>query len=375
MNDDTSAMKHHPYGPSRYNAWAKCPAYRQKEVPGDEDASAGARAHEELSKCLMRKGYASDNSAAQWAANEIQMLAYKMEIDQSDGTWFINSEERIEGVSGILKGVFGTVDATWYNNDTRTRHIADFKSFSDATEDYMPQLYGYGALYAQAQMLCRDETVVLHVLHGMARKVETVVTDAGTCIDKTESLLHSVMGDGKPSICKWCKWCSRVGSCPAACGAVDTVYETRDVFASLSLCQKLVVCDAVCAIAESLKKEARAMAEASPNKAIEMDGIRYELKPWKGRPKCEDICGLAGAVTHGFGVSKVGKDGSCDGYECKGITPEEFIALCDVPKSKVVEAVVKRNADVDGVKKGDVERFVNQWFRSAEGSPHFVRVK
>ena len=373
MNNDTSTMKHHPYGPSRYNAWAKCPAYRQKEVPGDEDASAGARAHEELSKCLMRKGYASDNSAAQWAANEIQMLAYKMEIDQSDGTWFINSEERIEGVSGILKGVFGTVDATWYNNDTRTRHIADFKSFSDATEDYMPQLYGYGALYAQAQMLCRDDTVVLHVLHGMARKVETVVTDAGTCIDKTESLLHSVMGDGKPSICKWCKWCARVGSCPAACGAVDTVSETRDVFASLSLCQKLVVCDAVCAIAENLKKEARAMAEASPDKAIEMDGIRYELKPWKGRAVCEDICALATAVDASGGDLSIPYKGGA--VECRGIPPEEFVALCDVPKSRVVDAIMKKNEGNASLRKAIVERFVGRFFSNAEGSPHFIRVK
>lgn len=368
MSED---IRHHEFGPSQYNAWAKCPKCRPKDIPDDGDAAAGTNAHEELSRCIKAYGeYRTDSDVARWAADKIRSLSFLF-----GQTTLVRSECRVEGTSGVLKGVFGTADALWYSKDDEAVHIADLKSFSDGNEDYTPQLYGYGALYAQEMHLKPSKAIALHILHGMARKVETVMTDAGNCIAKTESLLRTVMGNGSPSICKWCKWCALAGKCEASCTAVDTVTNSSGVFASLSLCQKLVVCDAVCAIAENLKKEARAMAEASPDKAIEMGGIRYELKPWKGRPKCGDICGLAGAVTHGFGVSKVGNDGSCNGYECNGITPEEFIALCDVPKSKVVEAVVKRNSDVDGIRKSDVERFVSQWFRSAEGSPHFVRVK
>ena len=156
--------------------------------------------------------------------------------------------------------------------------------------------------------------------------------------------------------------------------AMTVVSENGITFNKLSLCQKLVVCDAVVKLAETLKEQARKLAEESEEKAIEMDGIRYELKPWNGRSKCEDICSLAGSATDII-LNHKNRDGTITPVKCNGLSNEEFVKLCEVSKSSLIDAIKKKNADDSNVKKVDIDKWVSSFFKPTKGEPHFVRTK
>lgn len=356
-------MGHHKYSPSKYNAWTECLCYEPCESDNAQ-ANAGTEIHRELSLGLKDSEYEADNPTARWGIQVINGLADGAEVQ---------SEVELCGVDGVIDGIIGTADVIWIDRNG-SLHVADMKSFSDGTTNYLPQLKGYAALYLSNKHLLGN-TVFLHVLHGGIRKVETVEVSEGLCLNDTVSLLNDVQNkSNKPTLCKWCQYCSKIGECMETNNAMTVVGENGVAFNNLSLCQKLVVCDAVIKLAETLKEQARALAEASEDHAIEMDGIRYELKPWAGRSKCNDLCALAGGAGD-ITLEHSNRNGTTSSVPCIGITPDEFIALCDVSKSAVVDAIRAKNADNREVKKVDIERWVGKFFSPTEGKPHFVRTK
>lgn len=355
--------EHHKYSPSKYNAWMECLCYESSQKESAE-ATAGTAIHEELSKGLTDNEYEVESLTARWGVEAVNELA--------DGN-LIQSEVKLVGLDGLLTDVFGTADVLW-KDKVGALHIADMKSFSDGTTDYLPQLKGYAALY-----LSRNgrsfAPVFLHVLHGGIRKVETVEVEESVCLGDTIKLLRSVMyGNNKPTLCKWCQYCSKIGECMETNNAMTVVGENGVAFSKLSLCQKLVVCDAVVKLAETLKEQAKELAEKSEEKAIEMDGIRYELKPWGGKPKCEDICALAGSA-QSITLTHTNRDGSTTDVPCNGLSADEFIKLCEVSKSAIVDAIREKNSCDKNVKKVDIENWLKQFFTPTSGKPHFVRTK
>lgn len=370
--------KHHELSPSNYSAWAECPFWTGDGRQSSE-SSEGSRIHDEFRRVLEAKGgVETDSKVADWAARVVLGL--------SCGS-VVSCEARVEGSvplrdGTVEKGVFGYADALWIDLPANTIHVADLKSFSDGTTDYSPQLMGYAALAASMFGLAGIgvHTASLHVLHGGVFRCETIERTVEECVLRTGGIIMSRIDriESEPTLCKWCRFCANVADCRATNGAMQTVSDNAPSFSRLSLCQKLVVCDAVVKLAETLKEQAKEIADNSPDKAIEMDGIRYEFRPWAGTPVCRDIGALAGAV-YGKGgrliITETDRRGTERSLDCEGLSPEEFIALCNVSKSKVVAAIMAKNADNDALKKAQVDRLVSQFFEKTSGTPHFVRTR
>ena len=347
---------HHELGPSRYPAWAVCPRYRSddRETP---ESSAGTDAHAELAKALTDGEYIPSSLAARWAADWILSEAKGAEV---------RSETKVTGTLDGVSGIFGTVDAMWTDG---VLHIADFKAFSDGTADYMPQLRGYAALHATEADL--GKVVVLHVLHGMACRVEDSRTTFADCIDRTKAVLESVNSNKPAQLCKWCTFCANIKECPMTNNALTTVSENTPAFSNLSTCQKLVVLDAVDKLSKTIREHAKKEAQENGG-FIEQDGIRYEMKPWAGPSKCRDICEVAGAMDN-LWVDKASRKGDSCSIRANGLTSEKLLATCTLSKTALVAAMKEANPE-SKLTKADWERWADKFFEKTEGAPHFVRV-
>lgn len=351
--------EHHEYGPSNYNAWAVCANWASVDRKTDE-ANEGTKAHEELSRALTEQDYEPDNETAKWAAGKLSELA--------DGA-HIDSEVRIEGGVGTLSGIYGTADARWKKDGVI--YYADLKTFSDGTIDYLPQLRGYAALGMKHTDMS-DAKIVLVVLHGGIHREEVVETTLGECVLKTSNILKAVRAPMHECVlCKWCQYCSKTLTCPATNNALQTVSDNGVAFNRLSICQKLVVLDAVDKLSKTLREDAKRMANENGG-VLEMDGIRYEMKPWAGKPKVKDLCEVAMAVQTPVLMKFDDKKQEAYEVELNGISHEELLALCDVGKEKLANAIIAKNPKA---KKVDIKRYVEQFFESTEGTPHFVRTK
>lgn len=353
---------HHELSPSKYTAWAMCPCFASSDKETKE-ASEGTKAHAELAKCI-ELGDEPDNPAARWAAETIFEMAKGAKIF---------AEKRVEGVGdGPLKGIFGTADVVWLDIDGIV-HIGDFKTFSGGTIDYMPQLRGYAALIASQSNyyaeLISPQRFALHVFHGQSRTVTTENTTGSEATEYVVALLARHSTSIEKSINPYCKYCSKNGECPMIDNAIETATSNSVKFSEMSLCQKLVVLEAVEKLADKFKAEARALAEASEDHAIEQDGIRYELKPWGGKSRVKDIVDLAfKAAAPIFNTKK----GEVSGL---GITQKEILSICDIPKTKVIEILRAKNASSKEIKKADIDAWVNEFYEKTEGTPRFIRVK
>lgn len=345
---------HHKYSPSKYPAWSQCVHYDPAQTTSSE-AKQGTDAHNELELDLNGIEEAS-NPTVRWAVEQIKLLV-------GDDMSMLKTEIRLE--ADLLHNgdnIFGKADIAWIDSNG-VLHIGDFKTFSDGTKDYIPQLKGYAALYNGA-----TKDVVLHVFHGGSKKVETVETTINECIEDTVKLLKNVIDkDGERRLCDWCQYCSKIKECPMSNNAVQVVSDNSLTFSNLSLPQKLVILDTVDKLSSTLRKQAKELAEANGG-VLEADGIRYELKPWAGKAKVRDIYELAYDVQRPTITDKNGNE-----IHINGIPNNDFIKLCDIGKTKVVEAICEANADNKSVKKVYVERWVSERFEKTEGAPHFVR--
>lgn len=351
---------HHIESPSNYSAWSECLCYDGSNRDNAQ-ASEGTSAHAEVSKCLKDPNYVADNAVSQWGANVITNLADGNEI---------HSEEQVTGTLDDLEGIYGTPDAYWFEPDG-TLCIADFKTFSDGTTNHIPQLEGYAALLMRKDWDA-DREVKLYVLHGGVRQIEAIETTAFDCYDNTRELLKRHRGTtGKPCLCKWCQYCKHIKTCKAANNAVISVGEQLPAFSAMSICQKLVVLDAVDKISKSIRDEAKKMAEVNGG-AIEMDGIKYELKPWAGKSKVRDLCEVASAVSEPTYLKVNEKKQEAEEVKWNGLSNSDLLKLCDLSKTALTNALIEKNPKAV---KTDVKKYVEQFYDKTEGAPHFVRTK
>jgi hypothetical protein len=354
---------HHPLSPSNYNAWQHCPSWSGQKYD-TVDASAGTEAHEQLDRAFKEEGYEPDSYVARWAVNAVRELA---------GDSKVSTEVRLTGTIPPVVGVYGTADAIWWKDGAL--HIADLKTFSDGTKDYTPQLMGYACLFA-TRNTPHYTRIVLHILHGGICKVESREFLLFKCKSVVRKILERKRGyDNKRNLCDYCSTCSKVKECKETMNALEAVKENSVTgFGSLSLCQKLVVLDAVDKLSATIREEAKREANANGG-VLEMDGIRYEMKPWAGKPKVKDLCQLAGAIQKPVFNRINKKDGSVEEVGFDGLDNEQLLELCDLPKSKLVDALKKANADNKSIKKVEIERWVSAQYESTDGTPHFVRTK
>lgn len=365
-----SKRVHSEFGPSNYPAWNECPFY-ESDGESRRDSAEGTKIHEQAQE-LIDHGTEPENATARWFGETIIDMA-------SSSREGVTTEAKFEAELPEFGGlrVWGFVDAYWFD-DNDILHIADFKSFSDGTKDHVPQLMGYAYIHGVRYGYDLDTKVILHILHGMARKVETVEVTFYDCCRRVEYILRQRMKarDGKinaRNVCSACQFCKNVSSCTATANAVQVVHDNSVSFRRLNICQKLVVLDAVDKLSKSLREEAKRLAELNGG-AIEMDGIRYEMRPWGGTSVCRDICTVASdlkkPVAYREHKGKIGYEE----VKFNGLTNSELIALCSLPKSKLLTALKEKNKGGD-VKVGELQKWVDDHYEKKDGSPHFVRTK
>lgn len=363
-------ITHSLYGPSNYPAWEQCCHY-DSDNNQRADASLGTLIHAQADAYII-DGVEPDNATARWFGDTILQLA-------EGHTRTLAVEVRLPNKEG---DIWGYADAVWVDN--RVLHIADFKSFSDSTKDYSAQLCGYGSLSRQGrnlnfigQFLCNtndNDKIVLHILHGMSRQVETIETTYKECDERVASILAGRIGmNAEPRINSYCQFCKHIKECKAVNNAVQTVSDNSVTFNELNLCQKLVVLDAVDKLSKSIRDEAKRIASENGG-AIEMSGIKYELKPWGGKSVCRDLCALAGDVANPVYTRFDDEEQEAEEISFNGIDSESLIKLCDLPKTRIISELKERNKG-GAIKAKEIEQWVNARYEKTEGSPHFVRTK
>lgn len=344
-------MKHHELSPSKMPGLNECILFTQKSRT-TMVATAGTAAHDEARKQI-EEGIEADSKVARWFAETTIGLA--------NGNKII-CEYRAFAKTPIIKGIYGHIDAHWW--DDGALHIVDYKTFSDGSRDYTMQLLGYAALMYQPHSI-PDTKVVCHILHGGIFKIETFETTFKDAYNEIVGLVNRVKQGGKPKLNSHCQFCSKINECEVTMNAIETVKSNTLSFQNLSLCQKLVVIDAVKKLINTIEDEAKEKAKENGG-VLEQDGIRYEMKPWAGPVKLRDIKELAGAIT---------KPTTNDGVEMVGMTHDELLGLCNVPKTKLIAKLKEKNKGIKAVKKVDIEDFVNGYYDTTEGTPHFIRTK
>lgn len=361
---------HSPFGPSNYPAWEQCCHYDSDDNERS-DSELGTKIHEEAEDYLVL-GREPDNATARWFGDTILQFV---------GEHFrtLSVEVRLSNRDG---DIWGYADVVWIDN--RVLHIADFKSFSDGTKDYSAQLCGYGSLFRQCrgferigEFMCNtkdDDKIVLHILHGMSRQVETIETTYKECDERVASILSRRIGmNAEPRINSYCQFCKHIKECKAVNNAVQTVSDNSVTFNELNLCQKLVVLDAVDKLSKSIREEAKRIASENGG-SIEMTGIKYELKPWGGKSVCSDLCALAGDVSNPVYTRIDDEAQEAKEIPFNGIDGESLIKLCDLPKTRLISELKERNKG-GAIKSKEIEQWVNIRYEKTEGSPHFVRTK
>lgn len=353
---------HHPLSPSKYNAWLHCAGWCGKKYD-TADSSAGTESHSQFDRAFKEDGYEPDSFVVRWAVGAVRELVGDSEV---------KTEVRLTGRLELVNGIYGTADAMWIKDGVV--HIADLKSFSDGTKDYTPQLMGYVCLSA-SDLTYPNQKYVLHILHGGCCKVETVETTLAKSLEVVGQILTKKKYDKSRHLCDHCSTCSKVKECKETMNALETVKENSVTgFGALSLCQKLVVLDAVDKLSASIREEAKLKAKENGG-YLEMDGIRYEMMPWGGKPKVKDLCQLAGAIQEPVYNRINKKDGSVEEICFNGLDNEKLLELCDLPKSKLIDALKEANANNKSIKKVEIDRWVSAQYESTEGTPHFIRTK
>lgn len=358
--------EHHSEGPSKYPAWQSCLCW-DSDKKNRTEADEGSRLHNEIDQDL--KGFAeAEDYRSRWACEQIRAVADEV---------VILSEYKLVGTHQAVKGIFGTVDAMFYKDDTL--HIFDFKSFSDGTNDYSMQLKGYASL-ALGNLVEANTPVKLHILHAGIMKVEVIESTAGQCYQDVEALLDTKRSkEHTPSACVWCKFCSKVATCQETNKFIAAVADDKTpAFSSLSLPEKLVILDVVDKMSSTIREEAKAAAKANGGKleCFDKDGncyIKYEMVQRNAPSSCTDICELASAIESDVVLMHKERSGAFSEVPCEGLTPDELIKLCSISKTAIVNAVREKNKDNRKVKKCDIEVWLKKFFKSNGVTEYLTR--
>lgn len=381
-NDMQEKKAHALYAPSSFPAWGNCVAY-DSDGSRSQASDEGTLIHKQVELAL-NGGEMPENPIANWIASAMKGLTACAKSR-------VFTECRLE-VAG-LDDFFGTADAVWMD-EVHTVHIADYKSFSDGSKNYLPQLKAYAYLIIMGALTKSDipedrlndsfDMFSLHIIHGGSKTVETVDLSCEEVIRDTTAILNArrdYLADIDKagahhviSINPWCRFCAHIGECKETTKAIEVVHNNTSLFASLSDAKKLVVLDAVDKASEKIREQIRETAKNNGGVIEDTDGegnvlIRYEIKDKKKAAKVKDIVELATNVCAPT-VKDVGKKGEEITLDVKGLSRQEFLSLCKVSKRDAVVALSEKNPSI---KKKVIDNFVSGFFESNGTTEVLVR--
>lgn len=343
---------HHKMGMSRWTPWSNCSHF--DSVDDDASARVGNDAHDKLCRVLngddtlvLDDGEQVDR-AIKWAAAEIRKMA---------GDETLYTEESVEidaGISEMLQGIYGTVDAFFiqHDGDQKVIHIIDFKSLSHGGKDLWPQLRGY-ALGVASMLKCYDVNtkVCLHLLLGGVFVHDVLMTNILDCITVGERIVNERKNNAALPHCpsSWCKYCKYASSCEATERQVEVA--KSGALMKFSAPKRLVLIEELEGILKKAKEEAKAEIALAPNKTMEDEGIAYAITTKNG----------PSALVEGKALELFN---ACAFY---GVTADDFMNICKLGKTDVMRLLSAKGGMKMKSKKPDevcAESIVSPFYAS-----------
>lgn len=366
-------MRHHPLSMSNWVKWELCPcATPTTGGGGSADADSGTRSHAYLSWLILDgegepgiEGLTADERIrAEWAFDALVNIADSTEIHSEERVKILNTLPEVGGTR--LVGISGICDA-WFLRDG-ILHVFDYKTYSMGDTDYTAQIGGYAL--ALASMMADEPDNVraarLYTLNGGSRTVDkSDEIEIAAIAERVKTIIdvHAEKGDDLELACcnKFCKYCGRVNTCPAADRALSVV-RSGSVFASLSLAKQMVIVKEVKSICERVEGEVKAeldrlvvAAGGDVSRATLSDGdVAWRYKERAGAGVLDDIAALAEAVAE------------------KGVSPTELMKVCKVAKGAVSDKLLECNP---GMKASEAKKIIAPFYKPGKPSRVLERVQ
>jgi RecB family exonuclease len=218
---------HHNLSPSKFPAWAICPAFDSDPAPRG-DATEGTAQHAALS-ALLTGGEPPPLStdaaeSVQWAKDYIHTLSGVDPILSEQRVQFSTPDAFAPGGESVL--YFGTADGIIIRPPGNMADLIDYKSGAD-DHDHRAQLAGYAlALFSMRKRL---KVIRCHVLYARVRRVDSWSLTQAEAAGIVLPILASRQKDERnPTASHHCGFCVHRATCPALTAQVGTVAKAHD---------------------------------------------------------------------------------------------------------------------------------------------------
>lgn len=353
---------HHEFGMSRWPALLDCACF--EGIENNKDADFGTGKHEMFAHFLeqFKQGVECDepedlhSRGAYVAAKQIVETIKGFDGDMS----CLHIEERVDITHGLLKGVFGTADA-YYADDEGRVFVWDFKTFYNPSRDYTAQLVGYAFAVAEKvhYALTRESTIYIGICYGdHPSKNHTEPLTVDDVFNEMHNIykVHADIRDGKarPTQCGWCELCKNKASCFAFREVAKSVMNKPDLvgvvekWSDLTIERKAqlgVIAEAVSKWVDGVREAMKADLLAGGNIEDKANGIKYVLRHTSGRKTPRPVDAWAMLTSRGVDSNAIKEKLSISASAVKDLLKSVGV------KGKAADALVE---DVSNIGNGSV---------------------
>lgn len=315
------------YRPSSLPMLAQCPAWESAPDRGEDDKNRGTLRHLALSGSLqddpvpLQSLYIDETERVEWAIEYIKCHApiadYPMHVERHLSILDDDFEVLIAGTPDVTCGP-ELFDLKWRERNYREQMAA----------------------YALAMMQENNwPKVRVHVLYAERKHAEVFEWTYPEAASIVFTVIESTKNNPKPNPCDYCGWCSKRINCSAMVENVNKVISGRSDWTLPTF-------------HASELKDAESMGQALK--------IARQISEWAEAVEhhAKEMAVKQGIIPTGFKIQN--RKGNrvisnvIDAFARAGLPQDEFLAICDIKFSSLVE----KTMEINGMKKAQAERTV-----------------
>ncbi len=327
--------------PSSLPMLAACLCFQASPDTGERDKDAGTARHGALAAALRGLPKLLEELESEDEFESVSWALEYIRVHSPDG-----HEQRIEQRVSVLDDNFmpiisGTPDVTC------GRELFDLK-WRD--RNYDEQMVAYALAMMQESGF---ESVRIHILFAERKfaKVFTV-TEADALILVQALVSRASDPNAQPVACDYCGWCAKALTCPALTSNVMEIAAKRE--------------DVALKATEGFADWLNAGAHASKLENADVAGavltIAKQIATWCEAVEhhCKEMAVKQGIIPTGYKIQN--RQGNrfitsvTDAYSKSGLPQDEFLKLCDIKLTVLVE----KFAEINGMKAKQAERMIEE---------------
>ena len=325
--------------PSSLPMLAACPCFDSAPDRGEDDKDAGTLRHHAMAHALagdtteLTALDSEDADKVQWALDYIG-------VHSPDGHQ-MRIEQQVSLITDDFETITGTPDVTCGNQlfDLKWRY-----------RNYKEQMAAYSLAMIQAD---NWPSVRYHILFADGKHVET----GELTLDEAENITSKVIAAAKdplakPVACDYCTWCSRRLTCPALTSDALTIVQAREDISAEHKAAFEIWLAAGAHTSQLTDAHVAGMVLTIARKLSDFSEAAEKF--------CKDLALKQGIVPTGFKLqSRQGNrfiSSVTDAFARAGLPQDEFLKICEIK----LTALVEKYADVNGMKKAQAERTVEE---------------